>query len=170
MSDLALYTGGDTPTGSLILTKDMVTETAHRLTDYVGRCSKIHGHSWSFSVSIEGSVDLLQQTGLLLDYKFLKEYMMEVLDPLDHSLLLSRDDLLVERFGVEGVKDLFIGSDGSEARLHLCGFNPTSENLSIWATQQISALVKKDGFDGFKVKVVCKETKNSSCEYTPHCG
>ena len=60
-------------------------EAAHRLPDYEGKCSRLHGHNWKVEVTVRGTQ--LDSTGLLMDFKVLKSHVAEVLLTLDHYYL-----------------------------------------------------------------------------------
>lgn len=56
---------------------------AHRLAGYVGRCADLHGHNWDVEVTVRGRE--LDPTGLLVDFRVLKEALRAVLDEIDHT-------------------------------------------------------------------------------------
>ena len=58
---------------------------AHQLRNFKGKCEKLHGHNWKIDVFVEG--EKLNGTGLLIDFKELKEATNRVLEELDHSFL-----------------------------------------------------------------------------------
>jgi len=67
-------------------------EMAHRLTETVGKCERIHGHSWDVILEIGGDVD---QSGKLggLEFGAVKNIFRSYLDAnFDHSLLLNSED------------------------------------------------------------------------------
>jgi 6-pyruvoyltetrahydropterin/6-carboxytetrahydropterin synthase len=57
----------------------------HYLRNYKGKCEKPHGHNYKVRVTLQGAE--LDQTGLLLDFRDIKEIMKKVIDPLDHEML-----------------------------------------------------------------------------------
>jgi 6-pyruvoyltetrahydropterin/6-carboxytetrahydropterin synthase len=77
-------------------------DAAHALDGYPGECRKLHGHTWDVEVAVAGSI--LDDVGIVYDFKRLKEDLSAVLEPFDHSYLNE-----VEPFDV---------------------LNPTAENLS----------------------------------------
>ena len=79
-------------------------DAAHFIRDYDGDCSKLHGHRWDVEVCIEGNQ--LDDLGMLIDFKKVKQTIRKSLKILDHGLL---NDL--PPFGPKGV-------------------NPTAENLA----------------------------------------
>ena len=62
----------------------MVTEfdAAHRLPGYDGKCSRIHGHTYTVEVVLDGPVD--EKTGFVMDFYDLKRILKSSLDGLDH--------------------------------------------------------------------------------------
>ena len=60
-------------------------EAAHRLDGYQGKCSRLHGHSWTVEISAEG--ESLDDIGMVADFKVLKKALMDVLDGMDHQYL-----------------------------------------------------------------------------------
>ena len=60
-------------------------DAAHRLECYHGKCERLHGHTYSFSVTVEGGPD---REGMVMDFDELKKAVAErVLSSLDHSYL-----------------------------------------------------------------------------------
>ena len=60
---------------------------AHQLKGYPGACAEFHGHNWEVEVFVRGTV--LDDTGILLDFRDLKSALNEVLEELDHVDLNS---------------------------------------------------------------------------------
>jgi 6-pyruvoyltetrahydropterin/6-carboxytetrahydropterin synthase len=58
---------------------------AHNLRDYKGKCEALHGHNYKVEVVLEGS--MLDNNGLLIDFKDIKESLKKVIDKLDHKYL-----------------------------------------------------------------------------------
>ena len=75
---------------------------AHNLKDYKGKCERLHGHNWI--VEAVFAYEVLDKSGLAMDFKDAKETLGVVLEKLDHAYL---NDLTA-----------------------LGGINPTSENIA----------------------------------------
>ena len=58
---------------------------AHNLLNYCGQCENLHGHNWKIEIYIRGSE--LDKSGMLIDFKILKEHTDAILDTLDHTYL-----------------------------------------------------------------------------------
>jgi 6-pyruvoyltetrahydropterin/6-carboxytetrahydropterin synthase len=60
-------------------------EAAHCLADYPGKCSRLHGHNWRVEVTVSGPE--LDELGMLMDFKVLKQEVTNVVATLDHYYL-----------------------------------------------------------------------------------
>lgn len=60
-------------------------DAAHKLAEYKGKCARLHGHTWKVEVFVIGKK--LNDIGLLIDYRIIKEKLNEVIEKLDHSFL-----------------------------------------------------------------------------------
>lgn len=58
---------------------------AHNLLNYCGQCENLHGHNWKIEIYIQGSE--LDKSGMLIDFKILKDHTNTILDTLDHTYL-----------------------------------------------------------------------------------
>jgi len=58
---------------------------AHQLRKFRGKCEKLHGHNWRIEVSLTG--EKLNDAGVLIDFKEIKEATDRILEELDHSFL-----------------------------------------------------------------------------------
>ena len=58
---------------------------AHNLLNYCGQCENLHGHNWKIEIYILGSK--LDKSGMLIDFKILKDHANAILDTLDHTYL-----------------------------------------------------------------------------------
>jgi len=69
----------------MFVTREFVFDSAHYLTDYYGKCERMHGHTYKLAVTLEGKV---QSNGLLIDFVVLKRIVKRhVLDKIDHQIL-----------------------------------------------------------------------------------
>jgi len=58
---------------------------AHQLRGFHGGCENLHGHNWTVEVFVSG--EKLEEDGLLLDFRVIKEKTEILLDGLDHKFL-----------------------------------------------------------------------------------
>ena len=63
--------------------------SAHTLRDYPGDCSRMHGHNWKVEVEVIASD--LDQVGMGVDFKVIKQATKEVASRLDHRLSRQHD-------------------------------------------------------------------------------
>lgn len=60
-------------------------DAAHQLRGYKGKCENIHGHNWK--VEVEVVADSLNEIGIAIDFKELRDITEEVISSLDHTFL-----------------------------------------------------------------------------------
>lgn len=65
---------------------------AHQLKGYDGDCRNLHGHNYEVTVTV--CADTLNDIGIALDFKKLKEAVDEVIAPYDHRNLSELPDFL----------------------------------------------------------------------------
>ncbi len=70
-----------------IYTMRIVTDfaAAHRLRGYQGACSRLHGHNWK--VEVEVTANALDELGMGVDFKVIKQHTREIIERLDHRNL-----------------------------------------------------------------------------------
>jgi len=59
--------------------------SAHTLRDYPGACSRMHGHNWKVEAEVEASQ--LNNVGMAIDFKKIRQQVRELTDLLDHRYL-----------------------------------------------------------------------------------
>lgn len=66
--------------------KSFKFDAAHYLPEYDGDCSRMHGHSWTGEFELTGRLD--PDTGMVVDFRVLKEFLKEQVEEIfDHSTL-----------------------------------------------------------------------------------
>lgn len=113
-------------------------EAAHRVVDYPGKCDRLHGHNWKVEAIVKGKE--LDELGMLVDFKVVKNALKEVLDRFDHRYL-------------------------NELKPFSDGLNPTAENLARIIFEELApskAFVR----DSHLYAITVYETPNSSVTYT----
>ncbi|MBU1862703.1 MAG: 6-carboxytetrahydropterin synthase QueD [Candidatus Omnitrophica bacterium] len=83
---------------------------SHHLRDYGGKCERRHGHNWKVEIICEA--DTLDNIGLVVDFKWLKEKVKVIVEELDHVELNDLD--------------------------YFKKFNPSSENIAYYIFMQLS--------------------------------
>lgn len=67
------------------VTVETAFSAAHLLRHYEGKCEKLHGHNWKVEVTV--SAAKLDEKGLALDFKKLKEIADNFVEKFDHANL-----------------------------------------------------------------------------------
>ena len=58
---------------------------AHMLTAIGGKCEELHGHNFKVEVTIAAKD--LNSSGIVIDFRYVKKWLQEILDNLDHKHL-----------------------------------------------------------------------------------
>lgn len=111
-------------------------EAAHRLADYPGKCSRLHGHNWKVEVTVAGN--MLDKLGMLIDFRELKARVNKVIETLDHYYLNE-----IEPFQ---------------------SVNPTAENIAKYIYEQLSVTFAEFGNIAVS-QVKVWESPNSAAVY-----
>lgn len=113
----------------MTISKDIKFDCAHMLSNYEGKCSNLHGHTYHGTVTLEGDID--PETGMLLDYNRIKE----VVDVFDHAIVFSS---LEERGDAE--KDLWSWANDNQMKyVTISGGKSTAENIAATIAQMLTA-------------------------------
>ena len=109
---------------------------AHLLRDYEGVCNRLHGHNWKVEVLVTATK--LDDVGMGMDFKVIKDATRELIGKLDHRNLND-----IPPFDK---------------------INPTAENISEYLYSELS---KALNVDGIKVSAVTLwETDRASVTFT----
>ena len=78
-----------------ILKTEHSFDSAHFLYGYQGKCSNIHGHRWRVEVEVmtEELKNSKQLRGMYVDFSKLKSDLREIVDYMDHSLIIESGSL-----------------------------------------------------------------------------
>jgi 6-pyruvoyltetrahydropterin/6-carboxytetrahydropterin synthase len=98
----------------------LVFASAHFITFKGHQCESLHGHNYRVGVAVEGSVD--PETLFVLDFSVLKQIVRQLVDRIDHRVLLPAENpklayreengrLMVDYFGEPAY--VFPRTDGS---------------------------------------------------------
>lgn len=69
----------------MLITREFTFDSAHYLTNYYGKCERLHGHTYKLEVTLEGEV---QHNGLVIDFVLFKRIVEKyIIHKLDHQLL-----------------------------------------------------------------------------------
>lgn len=86
----------------------------HYLRNYRGKCENPHGHNYKVQVTLQGSE--LDEAGLLLDFKLLKQVMRPVVDRLDHQMMNDMEPFLELNPSAENIARYFYQETNKQLR------------------------------------------------------
>ena len=90
--------------------------SAHTLRDYPGDCSRMHGHNWKVEVEVKATQ--LDQVGMGIDFKVMKQAARDIAKKLDHHYLND-----IAPFTEQ---------------------NPTAENIARYFYDELTAMINSD--------------------------
>ena len=118
----------------LIVKKEF--SSAHILHGHPGNCKRMHGHNWLVEAEVQGNN--INEIGMVIDFKAIKNNLKTIISKLDHQFL---NDL-----------EPFINN------------NPTAENISKYIYKELSKNINTDNIKVSEIKLW--ETNNSAVTYT----
>jgi 6-pyruvoyltetrahydropterin/6-carboxytetrahydropterin synthase len=102
------------------ITASRTISMGHRLMTYDGICASMHGHNVKIEVEI--------RTDEFLDFKRVDESLWDIIEPLDHAMVLDSDDPLIE------VLEPFM------LRIVKLSVEPTTEAIAQYVFNQMASL------------------------------
>lgn len=130
------------------IAKEFTWEMGHRLPFHEGKCKNLHGHSYKCMVELTGEPD---KNGIVLDYYDVKKIIEPIIDELDHSFMVNKNDI-----------ELIEALDKLQSRKVVVDFETTAENICIYLLKKISQAKLPGNISLLKVKVF--ETENTYAE------
>jgi 6-pyruvoyltetrahydropterin/6-carboxytetrahydropterin synthase len=110
--------------------------SAHTLRDYPGQCSRMHGHNWKVEAEVEATK--LDDIGMGIDFKAIKQQTKIITDQLDHRYLND-----IPPFDT---------------------INPTAENIAAWIYSELSQAL--NGPDISVKAITLWETERACVRYS----
>lgn len=110
--------------------------SAHSLRGYRGNCEELHGHNWKVGVQI--AAETLDNLGMVIDFKVLKQELHQIIQRLDHKHLND-----IPPFDA---------------------LNPSSENIAFYIFQELKKSLTHDRI--IVAKVTVWESDDSSASYS----
>jgi 6-pyruvoyltetrahydropterin/6-carboxytetrahydropterin synthase len=172
------------------VTRQIGIDAGHRIPRHESKCRNLHGHRYEIFATVEGPLQKLgSNEGMVIDFGFMKEAMMQEIDRIcDHSMILHVDDPYLnhicydveperlevfkqqarERYGICPSIDERTGAPAM--KVVLVPFVPTAENLARWWFDKLTAnsSFRMRASLGIRlVSVRVFETPNCSAEYMP---
>ena len=133
--------GGDFPRnriGSLMfeVTVEAGFSSGHYLRNYRGKCENPHGHNYKVRVTLHGKE--LDEAGLLLDFKLLKQVMRPVIDRIDHQMLNELEPFTVLNPSAENIAKYFYDQT-NEQLAEMTKGRVRVKDCTIWETDTTTA-------------------------------
>ena len=164
-----------------IITREIGIDMGHRVTNHGSKCKNVHGHRYKIQVSVIGPLfSVGEQEGMVLDFGFLKEEMMQAIDyHFDHGMTLWRKDpLTLATLGMSDFTDLdahirmhgvaFFPKNEFWGKVCIMGEVPTAENLSkLWYDMLDERVRVRSHYQAKLLHVKVWETPNCSAIYIP---
>lgn len=134
------------------VTREVTFDSAHMLSDYVGKCHNLHGHTYKLQVTLEGETD--DRTCMIMDFKELDNYIHEVTDSYDHAIIFSS-----EKYREEPENELLRWAEKYGMNYIICTGKCTAEDIAVDIRKALQNLVGS-------YEVTCRlwETPNSFAE------
>jgi len=110
--------------------------SGHYLRNYHGRCENPHGHNYKVRVTLVGAA--LDATGLLLDFKMLKQVMRPVIDRIDHQMLNDLEPFTTLNPSAENLAHYFYQQTNEQLSGMTAG-RVRVKDCTIWETDTTSA-------------------------------
>jgi 6-pyruvoyltetrahydropterin/6-carboxytetrahydropterin synthase len=108
------------------IAKEFRWEMGHRLPEHFGKCKNIHGHSYRMIVELEGDV---KDSGMLMDYYDLKKIVEPIVEKLDHSFMVYKDD-----------KEIISFLEKMKSKMIVVNFQSTVENICSYILNEIKKI------------------------------
>ncbi len=162
-----------------LITREIGIDAGHRVTYHGSKCKNLHGHRYTIQATCRGPLfSEGEQQGMVLDFGFLKEEMMNEIDrPCDHGTILWINDPFVTRFAGDDIQRAVDWEKGVKAKGHYCvdsvfgklyllPFVPTAENLAKhWFERLLPRVAMRTENQATLYKIKVWETPNCSAEY-----
>jgi len=99
---------------------------AHRISQIGGKCEELHGHNFLVEVSV--AADRLNDEGILVDFRLVKQWTDEVLDELDHKFLNDHEYFKTNNPSSEHIARFLHDRIAGKAR----GANLSLSRVTVW--------------------------------------
>ena len=170
------------------ITREIGIDAGHRIPTHGSKCKNVHGHRYTIEAHCvcKDLIDSGEQTGMGLDFGFLKEEMMSEIDfYCDHGFIMWLEDELLTVFlgklgrsievrnhvdrGGNFMPFLIGEGDTLVGKLYVVPFIPTAENLAKhWFERLAPKVYHRSEKQAQLAKIVVHETPNCSATYEPN--
>ncbi len=137
-----------------LLTSEIKFDAAHRLSNYKGKCSRLHGHTYRVVVTI--SSKKLNNWGAVIDFGDLKQiFKLYIDEKYDHKTILWSKDDKNQAISKVVDKDWICWMDS----------NPTAENMAKDIYKELATLLKTQFKNVSLESVTVYETPTNAATY-----
>jgi 6-pyruvoyltetrahydropterin/6-carboxytetrahydropterin synthase len=130
------------------IAKEFRWEMGHRLPDHFGKCRNIHGHSYKMLIEFSGEID---KNGMIIDYYDVEKIINPVIEKLDHSFMVNKNDKVVLDF-----------LEKTNSKKVVVEFESTAENICNYLLSEVSKTELPQNVKEIKVRV--QETTDDYAE------
>jgi 6-pyruvoyltetrahydropterin/6-carboxytetrahydropterin synthase len=118
------------------VTVEAVFSSGHYLRNYQGKCENPHGHNYKVRVTLAGGA--LDDSGLLLDFKLLKQVLHPVISRIDHQMLNDLEPFTTLNPSAENIAKFFY--DQTKEQLNgMTQGRVRVKDCTIWETDATTA-------------------------------
>jgi 6-pyruvoyltetrahydropterin/6-carboxytetrahydropterin synthase len=119
------------------VTVDAGFSSGHYLRNYRGKCENPHGHNYKVQVTLQGKE--LDEAGLLLDFKLLKQVLRPVVEYLDHQMINDLEPFTTINPSAENLAKYFFDETNKQLA-GMTGGRVTVKNSTIFETDTSRAM------------------------------
>ena len=110
--------------------------SGHYLRNYQGKCENPHGHNYRVRVTLKGAE--LDASGLLLDFKLVKQVLKPTIDRIDHQMLNDLEPFTELNPSAENIAKYFF--DETKCRLEgMTDGRVRVKDCTVWETDTAAA-------------------------------
>ena len=110
--------------------------SGHYLRNYKGKCENPHGHNYKVRVTLAGGA--LDEAGLLLDFRLLKQVMRPVIERIDHQMLNDLEPFTEINPSAENLARFFYDETSRQLEAMTAG-RVRVKDCTIWETDTTTA-------------------------------
>lgn len=159
-----------------LISRKIEIDAAHRVPKHGSKCRGVHGHRYVVEAWCAGPLSANEQEGMVIDFGFLKEEMVSVIDePCDHSAIFAANDpilkhLLNDTGGMSGelAREGYCQRSYDYGKVYVIPDAPTAENLAKHWFERLSDRVRRRTDGRCRLAMVkVWETPNCWAAYGP---
>lgn len=164
-----------------LITREIGIDMGHRVTYHGSKCRNLHGHRYKVIATCVGPLfESGEQEGMVLDFGFLKEEMMNEIDaPCDHGTCLWIEDPVLDLLLKLNPEQLQLSSIARTVesdsywlgflptgKTYIVPFVPTAENLAKhWYDRLLPRILERTNGKASLARIDVWETPNCSASY-----